>query len=287
MGRIQGLFLDVDGVLVGDKIGFNSPDPHPLVTRSLYEIRKKVKFIALCTNKGVFGVEKLVREARLDNYHVVDGGGLLINPLDNGILLIHSIPYESAEKLIWTFQKNNVYVEIYTPEGYFIQKGKRDDTTKIHTHVLQAEPGEIDLMSELNRLKVTKIMPIARDEDHMKEVIEMIEDLKLDISMNWGVHPIALPRQFGIITAAGVSKAKGLVDLVREYRIDLDSILGVSDGAGDWPFIKLCKYKAAIGNASPQLKELVTKAGGFVGPGVNENGILEIFRFFNLIDNKS
>ena len=38
MNKIQALILDVDGVIVGEKIGFNSPHPHPDVVSALKEI---------------------------------------------------------------------------------------------------------------------------------------------------------------------------------------------------------------------------------------------------------
>lgn len=63
-------------------------------------------------------------------------------------------------------------------------------------------------------------------------------------------------------------------------------MLGVGDLIMDWEFIKLCKYAAAVGNATDELKDLVkTREGGnfFIGPSVDENGLLEIFKYFKLI----
>jgi len=38
---IKAIILDVDGVIVGEKIGFNSPYPHPDVINRLKKIRQK------------------------------------------------------------------------------------------------------------------------------------------------------------------------------------------------------------------------------------------------------
>ncbi|KKR03169.1 MAG: hypothetical protein UT26_C0008G0030, partial [Microgenomates group bacterium GW2011_GWC1_39_12] len=35
MANIKGIILDVDGVIVGEKIEFNSPYPHPDVIQTL------------------------------------------------------------------------------------------------------------------------------------------------------------------------------------------------------------------------------------------------------------
>ena len=39
MSQIQTLVLDVDGVIVGEKNGYNSPYPHPDVMKKMKEIR--------------------------------------------------------------------------------------------------------------------------------------------------------------------------------------------------------------------------------------------------------
>ena len=40
---IKAIILDVDGVIVGEKIGFNSPNPHPDVIEKLKFFEKKYK----------------------------------------------------------------------------------------------------------------------------------------------------------------------------------------------------------------------------------------------------
>ena len=41
MNKILGIILDVDGVIVGEKIGFNSPNPHIDVINKLRELKSK------------------------------------------------------------------------------------------------------------------------------------------------------------------------------------------------------------------------------------------------------
>jgi hydroxymethylpyrimidine pyrophosphatase-like HAD family hydrolase len=63
-------------------------------------------------------------------------------------------------------------------------------------------------------------------------------------------------------------------------------VLGVGDTTGDWKFMQLCHYAAAMGNASNELKELVETKGEdnfFIAPHVDNNGILEVFKHFSLL----
>ncbi len=43
---IKAIILDVDGVIIGEKIGYNSPHPHPDVVTALKKVREKG--IAIC-----------------------------------------------------------------------------------------------------------------------------------------------------------------------------------------------------------------------------------------------
>ena len=89
MKSIKGIILDVDGVIVGEKIGFNSPNPNIHVINKLKEIRKKGTPISLCTAKPHFSIGKIIKEAELNNYHIADGGSVIINPIDNTIVKKH------------------------------------------------------------------------------------------------------------------------------------------------------------------------------------------------------
>ena len=101
--------------------------------------------------------------------------------------------------------------------------------------------------------------------------------------LSWGVHPVALPLQFGIITTSGVSKKDGAYKVAKELKVSFDNILGIGDSTSDWQFMELCRFVAAMGNASQQLKELVRTKGedfSYIGPCVDENGILDILEYF-------
>ncbi len=68
MNKIQGIILDVDGVIVGEKIGFNSPNPHIDVISKLKELRNKGISISLCTAKPHFSIGTIIKDAGLNNY---------------------------------------------------------------------------------------------------------------------------------------------------------------------------------------------------------------------------
>ncbi len=285
--KIKGMILDIDGVIIGEKIGFNSPSPHPEVISALKQIKSRGIFVSLCTAKPHFAIRDIIESAKLDNLHVTDGGGVIIDPIGNVILKSNIIDSSTAIKVLHALLKNKVYTEFYTVNDYFIEKNQVSDITKKHAHVLQREPILVKSLTEAAKLNnITKIMPIAKDEEDKKRLIELFKPFQNNLVLSWGVHPVALPLQFGIITAKGISKKNAWEEIMKTANISFDEVLGVGDSTSDWQFIQLCRYAAAMGNSSKELKKLVLSKGNefaYVGPSVDENGIIDIFKHFNII----
>ena len=137
MREIKGIILDVHGVIVGEKIGFNSPNPHIDVINKLKELRKKGISISLCTAKPHFSIGKIIKDAGLDNYHITDGGSVIINPINNSIVKQHILDKKLVKKILKMYIKNNVYTEFYTVDNYFIQESQKCDITQKHVYKLQ------------------------------------------------------------------------------------------------------------------------------------------------------
>ena len=204
---VKGIILDVDGVIIGEKIGFNSPWPHPEVIKKLKDIKSKGVFISLSTAKPHFAIDKIINDAGLDNLHITDGGGVIIDPIDKKIVKKHLIDMSTAAKLIAKFIKAEVYVEFYTVDDYFIQKNQVSKLTDQHTHVLQKDPKIVSsLATEASNQEITKLMPIAKNKKDKERLTQLFNPFKNKLTLSWGVHPVALPLQFGIVTAPGISK---------------------------------------------------------------------------------
>lgn len=284
MENIKGIILDVDGVIVGEKIGYNSPNPHIDVINKLKQIRNQGIPISLCTAKPHFSIGTIIKEAGLNNYHIADGGSVIINPIDNKIVKKHIIDKTAVKEVLTMFIKNNIYTEFYTVDNYFIQKNQECDITPKHIHILQDNPIVVDdLIEESLNQEVTKIMPIALNEQDQIRVAELFKKMNTDLTLSWGIHPVANPLKFGIITAPGISKKQGAIEISKNMSVDLKDILAVGDSTSDWQFIELCGYGAAMGNASEKLKELVQTKGEnnfYIGKDVDENGIVEILDYF-------
>lgn len=283
---IKGIILDVDGVIVGGKKGYNWPNPHPDVIRALQKLRSQGIIVSLCTGKGTFAIKEIVEAANLDNLHIGDGGAVVVDFLNNTIIEKHIVGSDTALRVLEIYQQQGVYVELYTIDGYYVQQDAVSDITKKHAAILYRAPVIVkSLQQTAKRLDVVKIMPVAKDEQDKQNVIALFEPFKHTLSLQWGIHPTALPLQFGIITLQHISKKQAAITISKNTKVPLVNMLGVGDGMTDWEFMQLCGYAGAMDNASEQLKNMVLSRknnAGFIGPSVDENGLLGILEYFGL-----
>lgn len=285
--QIKAIILDVDGVIIGEKIGFNSPYPNENVTTAMKTIQNSGIPISLCTAKPYFAIDKIIQDSDLDNVHITDGGGVIIDPIKNIVLKKNIIPTDSAISVIKALLDAGVYTEYYTVDDYFIQSSQFGEITGKHAHVIQSQPKQVEsLIAEAQKSEITKIMPIAVDENDKPRVQQIFEPFKDNLIMSWGVHPVILPLQFGIITAPGISKRQGAIEIAQAISVPLENILGVGDSESDWQFMEQCGYVAVMGNAKDSFKQLAIAAKNdkcFIAPTVDVNGIIEVFKHFELL----
>lgn len=282
---IRALVLDVDGVLVGEKIGFNSPNPNEEVISRLSNIKAAGIPVILCTGKPHYSVSAIIEGASLTNPHITNGGSVVINPIDNAILQQHTIPTQLALQILDACGKNNIYTEVYTVNAYYVLHAMQSRLTELHAHVLQQAPVLVDSLQEIARAHdVVKLMPIVKDESEIPAVERILAPFKDRISTAWGLHPVANPHQFCGITKQGISKEQMTIDVLNYVGVNPQDALGVGDSTSDWKYMQRTGFVAAMANAQDGLRSLVIQKGasGYIGGHVDENGILAIFDHFRL-----
>lgn len=283
---IKALILDIDGVIVGDKTDYNFPDPHPEVIAALRTLEERGLPISLCTAKPAFSIQTIVNAAGLRSPHITDGGAVIVDPIDRRIVAKHVIEHTLAHAVIEFALQWNLYLELYTSDDCYILRSQESEFTKRHAEVERRYPQLLDdVEAFVIEHEVVKIFFVTKDESEKRHFDEaFMKAFRGKVTFSWTMHPTLLPSQFGVVTALGVSKAHGALEVAKSTGIKLADTLGVGDTTHDWQFIEHCGYAGAMGNASDELKKLVRTKGthSFIGGLVNENGILDILDHFNL-----
>ena len=281
---VKGIILDVDGVIVGDKPGINFPYPNGDVITALYQLHEKGMPIILCTAKFGYAIIDIVEKANLNNPHVTDGGALVINPLKGQIIREHVLEKENLLELISKCLSNNIYIEVYVPDAYFMDKSQVSDFTKKRIEILQKKPTIVESLSAIVSQKdIIKALCFALFDHEVEVLSDIARSLGNRINFMWSTHPFLPGVKSGVITAPNVSKENAIKETIESLSISFDDMLGIGDTASDWNFMKHCRYVATLENADEKIKELVrTKGEGnyIVAPHVDQNGIFEILKYF-------
>jgi hydroxymethylpyrimidine pyrophosphatase-like HAD family hydrolase len=283
---IKEVLLDIDGVIVGNKTGVNFPLPPKEVALKLKNLSASGIPVILCTTKSNFAVAEIIKQSELHNPHITDGGALIIDPLDNKIIKKYAIERDIVQESTANFLKEDVYFELYTPNSYYMQKSQVSDFTDKRVKILQTKPTIVDSLSSVAKEEdIIKMIAFAKDDSDMPRLEKIIGQSKNKINMVWSFHPYTSPARPLVMTALNVSKENAAKELTKSLGISFDEVLGVGDTAGDWNYMKLCKYVATVENGDSEIKRLVkTKGEGnyFIAPSVDNNGIFDILKHFSI-----
>lgn len=280
---IKALILDVDGVIVGKKSGFNFPNPHEKVIKALKAIRSNGIPVILCTGKFNYAIKEIIHLANLANPHIADGGSLIIDPINNIIIKKAIIPGKIAEEIIKDFQSHKIFTEIYSPEDYFMEKNQDSEIIKKREAILQKKGRIVDSFSDLDIDNIIKILLVLKNAEEKERVKKALEKFKDEINFILSFHPSTLPLEYCIITVKGVSKRNAAIDAAKYLNISFENFLGVGDGMADWEFMQICKYAATMKDANGELKKLVKEKGekfSFIADSVDDHGMLQILKRF-------
>lgn len=283
---IKAVILDVDGVIVGDKKGFNFPNPHTEVINALKKYHAQGIAIVLCSAKYHFSIEPIIRQAQLHNPHISDNGAIIFNPLDNIIIKKHNMDKILVSNIVGACVEQKLYVEVYTFENWIIEKNHFTEIYEKRATILQKPPLVVDNLQEaVSDKDVFKLITFANNVKDKARIEAILSPFNKRISLVWSIHPVLLPRQVAIITMPGISKKNAAKEVAENLNISFENILGIGDTPGDWEFMSLCHYVGVMGNASDELKTLAkTKGEGnfFIGSSVNDHGVIDILSYFQI-----
>ncbi|MCU0652656.1 MAG: Cof-type HAD-IIB family hydrolase [Candidatus Pacebacteria bacterium] len=288
--EIRAVVLDVDGILVGFKGGKNFPDPCPEIIAALKNIKESGTPVILCTGRPFYAPTNaaIIKEANLNNFHIGDMGSLTMNPLSGEIFECKTVSQEDSSRLVQQLLQEGIVTNFFTPESYFVQEDQAGNKiNQLLSASVQITPEAVESLVEAVCGKNVLYVSGESKESGAKEAMERIyRGFSGRLNLLWGNNLFLEGYHYGFFGPAGISKATGLERLIGDMGIPFENVLGAGDGVVDWEFMKLCGYRATLENAVPQVLENVSrrdKERNFIGPHVDQNGILEVLRHFGLM----
>ncbi len=287
MSPIKAIIADVDGVMVGKQEGVNFPLPHQDVIRALKRLSASGVPIVLCTAKFGHAIKDIAVQANLNNPHITDGGALIIDWLDDKVVAQHNIDRATARDYVQACLDNDIYVELYTAEDYYIQGSQHSEFTLKRSKVLQMEPQLVDSLIKIaDQHDTIKLISFSEGDADKTKLEDNARQFGDKIHYIWSSHPYLDPRKPIVITAPAVSKKQAAIDVAASLGVPQGSVLGIGDSEADWGFMQLCGYVATIGEDSRRLQELARSKGEGrykISASVDDHGLLEALEYFGLV----
>ncbi len=91
---------------------------------------------------------------------------------------------------------------------------------------------------------------VATWKPHETTVLEAIRDLGLELHVTFNKGAV-------MVLPAGLTKATGLAEALRELGLSAHNVVGIGDAENDHAFLRLCECRVAVANALPILKNAV------------------------------
>jgi HAD superfamily hydrolase (TIGR01484 family) len=282
---IKAIVLDIDGVIIGNLPGVNFPQPSKKVTEVLKKIHDSGIPVSFLTGKTTFAAWENIKSIGINNPHIADGGAVIFNPIQNKIIKKDLINSKDLLKFMDALGKE-AYVNFFTIDNYFLQKKLQNEYTKTYGKFIGKSPILVDDIEHVIRNQEISKFNISAFTDLEKERITRVLDNFSDkFNFSWSSGPNTGEVKTAVVTTKKSSKKSGVKYLSEYLGVSLDEVLGVGDTIHDWDFIEICGYKGVMGNGTEELKEKLDKTDQrhFIGGHINEDGIIDIFKKFNLI----
>ncbi len=218
---IRLIALDIDGTILDEKGEISSAN-----RQAIAEARKKGVDVVLSTGRSIFTCSPIFESLKLDSYLVTlngsevwDGSG---NLLERNVLEVSSI-----QKMWELTKKYRTRFWAVTTERMW--RGEFPDDIFSHQWLKFGFNIEDDLVRK-------------------KVIEELSQDHQLEISNS---SPINIE-----VNAAGVNKARGLVNVCSRLGISMDEVMAIGDSLNDVAMIEQAGCGVAMGNAQDTVKEV-------------------------------
>ncbi len=257
--EIKAIFFDIDGTLVS----FENHTIPPLAKKEVETLRQKDIKLIIATGRALCDINNL-EDLQFDGYITANGAYCITN--ENESLLSNLIPKDNLTNLA-EYQKQKPFPCIFmTNRGNFANY--IDESIIALNKMVNLPLPEIMPMEEILGYDIFQIDAFITKEEEIDVFSTVLTDCE---GSRW--HPT-----FVDINLKNNNKATGVEAFLKHYNIDIQHTMAFGDGGNDIPMLKYVAVGIAMGNASDEVKE----SADYVTSSVDENGIIEALKYFNL-----
>lgn len=260
---IKALFFDIDGTLV-------SFDTHEIPASAIEAIAtakaKGIKiFIATGRPKAIINnLSALQSRHLIDGYVTMNGGYCFV---DDEVIYKKSIPPEDVRTLAHLSDEKN-FPCVFVTEHTIAVCNPNELVNKIFNEFLHVGLIPEKPTDEVTGNEIFQMTPFITAGEE-KEILSLLPHCA---SGRW------FPA-FTDVVSTGISKQKGIDEMIRHFGIPLEATMAFGDGGNDIPMLRHAAVGVAMGNASQEVQQ----SADYVTATVDDDGIWKAMKHFEII----
>lgn len=259
---IKALFFDIDGTLVSFKTHAIPQSTIDALTRA----KENGLAVFISTGRPYSLINNLGAISHLiDGYITTNGAYTFIG---KQTISITPIPEADVDRILSFSDKEHATCMV-VGERDIVMHNPTKKAEDIFSRLLDVHGLTSEVIHEGGRFgNVLQLTPVITPEQQ-----SILEN---------GVSDVVMARwcpDFVDITAKGVDKAKGLMEVARHCGYDISETMAFGDGGNDISIVKNAGIGVAMGNANESLKPVAD----YITSSVDEDGVLKAMKHFGII----
>ncbi|WP_162230676.1 HAD family hydrolase [Marinagarivorans algicola] len=245
---IKAAFFDIDGTLL-------SLDGHysAALKRSIACIKAMGVKTAIASGRPYFATRFLWQELGLSDAGVFCTGAQIYEPQAQREHRVHYLPQAVKQRLIQALREADIYYELYTHTGFFVERNNAPEILAVHAQHLRCEPSHchFDAVSE----PAVKLL-IGANMHKDGRILQQLEAAFPECIFAYASLPAYPEWLFASIIDKNASKAAAFDYLLDYHQVSASHVISFGDAQSDMAFLSMAGIGVAMGNATAQVKAI-------------------------------
>ena len=263
--RYKLIFFDIDGTLIGSNHTIHRDD-----IEEIARVKDQGIHICLASGRPCFAAHNTISQLKIDDLCMFYSGAMVWDAKQKKPISEFPVSSELLNGLIEDLLSAEIYFELYTSEGYFVNR--KSSFSDIHAHYLGQLPQETSLRDLIEKQRVLKLGTISESDN--KDTLLNISEKHPNIHFHIGKGAAHADLDFASFSSSGACRSERFEDICRHYRIDPSETVAMGDSVSDIIFLQLAGAGVAMGNSMQQAKE----EADFVTDSVDECGVAKALK---------
>lgn len=257
---IRLAFFDIDGTLL-DSHG----QIHPHLYSAIASLKSKGIKTAIASGRPYFAARFLVDELGINDAGMFYTGAHLFEPRSQHTLLEVPLLVADALAVVQAAQMLDLYVEVYTPSGFYLQE--QTEISRVHAAHLRVNPELDDLASVVLRNSISKLL-VGVNRVTQGDKISILEKQFPQLIFARAYLAAYPDWQFASVISGAATKQRAFDFLLHHHQVKPHEVIAFGDAESDMDFLQMAGIGVAMGNSNDNVKvvaDWVTKTADEAG----------------------